>query len=59
MNKFWLHQLGEMTNAYNISVGNPEGKRTLGKSRLFGRIILKWNLGKFAGWIHLSLDVDQ
>jgi hypothetical protein len=31
--------MGEMRNAYNISVGKPEGKRPHGRH---GKIILEW-----------------
>jgi hypothetical protein len=33
-----------MINAYRILVGKSEGKRTLGRSRQDGRIMLKWIL---------------
>jgi hypothetical protein len=32
--------LGERIGAYRVLVGNPEGKRLLGKPRLDGKIIL-------------------
>jgi hypothetical protein len=35
----------EVRNAYNISVGKPEGKRPLGRPR-HTWTILEWNLGK-------------
>jgi hypothetical protein len=31
-------------NVYRILVGEPEGKRLLGRPKLDGRIILKWML---------------
>jgi hypothetical protein len=37
--------MGEMRNAYEILVGKPEGKRSLGRSNI--NIILKWILGKW------------
>jgi hypothetical protein len=37
---------GEARNAYKILVGKFEGKRPLGRSRLGGKIILQWVLGK-------------
>jgi hypothetical protein len=33
---------GDNKSAYIVLVGNPEGKRPLGKPRVEGRIILKW-----------------
>jgi hypothetical protein len=35
--------MGEMRNTYNILVGKPEGKRTLGRTK---RRRLEWILGK-------------
>jgi len=35
-----------MGNAYEILVGNPEGKRPLRRLRVDGRLILEWILGK-------------
>ena len=40
---------GNRTGAYWVVVGRPEGKRLLGRSRLDGRIILKWILQKWNG----------
>jgi hypothetical protein len=34
---------------YSIFVGKPEGKRTLGRPRPNGMIILKWILKKWVG----------
>jgi hypothetical protein len=42
-------RLEAMRNAYNILVGKSEGKRPLRRSRLDGRIILEWILGKYGG----------
>jgi hypothetical protein len=38
--------MGEMRNTYKMLVGKPEGKRQLGRLRIYGRIILKWSLRK-------------
>jgi len=38
--------MGEMSKAYKILVGKPEGKRPLEHPGTDGRIILKWILGK-------------
>jgi hypothetical protein len=37
-------RMGEKRNAYRILVGEPKGKRPLGRLRVGGRIILKWIL---------------
>ena len=34
--------MGKSRGAYRILMGRPEGKRPLGRSRLNGRIILRW-----------------
>jgi len=44
--------MGERRGVNRILVGKPEGKRTLGRPGLDGRIILrwifsKWNMGKW------------
>jgi hypothetical protein len=36
----------ERRDEYMVSVGKSEGKRSLGRPRLSGRIILKWILEK-------------
>jgi hypothetical protein len=36
----------EVRNEYKFSVGKPEGKRALGRSKRRGSIILEWILGK-------------
>jgi hypothetical protein len=35
-----------MRNSCSIVVGNPEGKRTLGRLGMGGKIVLEWILGK-------------
>jgi hypothetical protein len=43
-------------------VGEPEGKRPLGRSRLDGSIILKWIFKKWDGgmdWIDLAQNRDR
>jgi len=42
-------RMGDMRNAYNISVGKPEAKRKLEDLGVNGRIILEWILGKWKG----------
>jgi hypothetical protein len=53
----------EKTNAYRILVGNPERKGPLGRPRLGGRIILRWNLRGVGwcsmDWIDLAQDRNQ
>jgi hypothetical protein len=43
----------EKRNAYRSLVGNPEGKRPLGRLDVEGRIILKWILERM-GWYGLD-----
>ncbi|KAJ4435502.1 hypothetical protein ANN_18118 [Periplaneta americana] len=35
-------RMGEFRNAYRVLVGSPEGKRSLGRPDVDGKIILKW-----------------
>jgi len=53
--------MGKRRVAYRILVGNPRGKRPLGRPRLRWRIILKlifkkWHLEGGTDWIHLAQD---
>jgi hypothetical protein len=54
---------GELRNAYGISVGKPEGKRPLGRSRFRWAENNKIDLGKIGwdvmDWIELTRDRDQ
>jgi hypothetical protein len=55
--------MGENRNAYRVLVGNPEGKRQLGRSRCRWADNIKMDLRE-AGWggmdqIHLAQDRDQ
>jgi hypothetical protein len=55
-------RMGEMRNAYNILVGKPEGKRTLGRSRYRWEdkiMNLKDIVCEGVDWIHLAQDRDQ
>jgi hypothetical protein len=52
----------EMTNAFKILVGKPEGKKLLGNLGVDGKIILKClrEIGwKSTDWIHLAQNRDQ
>jgi hypothetical protein len=55
--------MGEMRNAYKILVGNPEGKRPLGKSRRRWRDNIRMDLREMGwenvGWMHLAQDEGQ
>jgi hypothetical protein len=53
---------GEKRNAYRILVGNPDGKRPLGRSRR-GSVILKWILDRqdavvWTGLIWLRIGIS-
>jgi hypothetical protein len=54
---------GEVRNAYNISVGKPEGRRPLGRPRrrweYNTRMDFKEIWWKAVDWIHLAQDRDQ
>jgi hypothetical protein len=41
--------MGVMKNVHKILVGKPEGKRPLENLGLDGKIILKWDFGKWGG----------
>jgi len=52
---------GDIRGVYRVLVGNPEGKRPLGRPRRGGRIILrwifrKWDLGVWTGssWLRIG-----
>jgi hypothetical protein len=50
-------------NGYALSMGKPEGKRPLGKSRHRWGNNIRTDLGVLGwgvlDWIHLALDMDQ
>jgi hypothetical protein len=56
-------RMGEKRNAFRIFVGNPEGKRTLGRPRRRWVNNIKIDLREIGGdggdWIDLSQDRDQ
>jgi hypothetical protein len=48
-------RIGEGRGVYRVLVGNPEGRRPLGRPGVDGRIILelifgKWDVGVWTGW---------
>jgi hypothetical protein len=55
--------MGEMSIAYNILVGKPEGKRLLGRLRHRWEDNIRINLRERGwegvDWIHLAQDRDQ
>jgi hypothetical protein len=55
--------MGEMRNAYRILVGEPEGKRPLGRPRRRWVDNIKMDLREIGwdsmGWIDLALDRDK
>jgi len=56
-------QRGEMRNAYKIFVGNPEGKRPLGRLERLWEDNIGMDLGEVGSegvdWMHLAQDRDQ
>jgi hypothetical protein len=60
---WYVARMGEKRNAYKISVGNPEGKRQLGRRRRGWEDNIKSDLGEMGrggiNWIDLSQDRDQ
>jgi len=54
--------MGEGRGIYRVLIGKPEGKRTLARPRLDGRIILRWIFGKWegveTGWSWLRIGTD-
>ena len=53
--------MGKRRGVYGVLVGKPEGKRPLGRSRLNGKIILrwifrKWDVGVWTGlsWLRIG-----
>jgi hypothetical protein len=48
-------RMGEKRNACRILVGNPEGKRQLGRPRRRWWTILKWILGRSNGMVWIRL----
>jgi hypothetical protein len=55
--------MGEVTGAYNILVGRPEGRRPLGRRRRRWEDNIKMDLGEIGfgdlDWIHLGQDKDR
>jgi len=53
----------EMTNAYNILVGKPEGKRPFGRPRCRWEDNVRMDIRKTGSevmdWIHLTQDMNQ
>jgi hypothetical protein len=58
-----LARMGEIRNAYNILVGKPEGKRTLGRCRRRLedniRVVLREIVWEVEDWIYLVQDRFQ
>ena len=42
-------RMGEGRGVHRVLVGKPEGKRSLGRPRLNGRIVLRWIFRKLEG----------
>ena len=54
--------IGEGRGVHRVLVGKPEGKTPLGALDVDGRIILRWNFGKWegveTGWSWLRIGTD-
>jgi hypothetical protein len=59
----YVARVGEKRNTYRILVGNPEGKRPLGRRRPRWEDNIKMDLGEIRwvgmDWIDLAKDRDQ
>jgi hypothetical protein len=59
----YVAQMGETRNSYNISVGKPEEKRSLGKPRRRWEDNIRMDPRKIwwevVDWIHLAQDWDH
>ena len=55
--------MGEDRGVQRVLVGKPEGKRSLGRPNVDGRIILRWIFRKLEGvrgyWMELVQDRDR
>jgi hypothetical protein len=51
-------RIGEIINAYSISIGKSEGKRSLGRPRCRGEDNIKMDV-RGIGWMHVTQDKDQ
>ena len=58
-----MARMGERRGAYRVSVGKPEGKRTLGRPRRRWEDNIKMDLGEVGcvgmDWIELAQDRDS
>jgi hypothetical protein len=58
-----IARMGEKRNVYTILVGNPEGKRPLGRPRCRWVVNIKMDLREKGwngmDWINLAQDTDQ
>jgi hypothetical protein len=56
-----IARMGEKRNAYRILVGNPEGRRPLGRRRWVDNIKMDLRVIGYDGgdWIDLAQDRDQ
>jgi hypothetical protein len=55
--------MGEDRGVYRVMVGKPEGKRSLGRQDIDGRIILRWIFRNLegvvgTGWSWLRIGTD-
>jgi hypothetical protein len=48
-----------MRNPYNILVGEPEGKRPLGRPRRRWEVIIRMALREDVDWMYVAKDRDQ
>jgi hypothetical protein len=51
-----IARMGEKRNAYRVLVGNPEGKRTLGRPRHRWVDSIEMDLKEMMGWCGLDLS---
>jgi hypothetical protein len=48
--------MGAERKVYKVLVGKPEGKRSLGRPGVGGKMGSEWILGRLAWWVWIGFD---